>query len=99
MREGAAGDQGAAGSSGAASTSAQWSPPREPHRSYKTGQAMYQDAWEASALETMRQLTITLLCAGGSGALAKTAVAPLERVKVQHASYGQHAHAHAHTMS
>lgn len=43
---------------------------------------LYEDRWEASAIETMRLFTIQLLCAGGSGAIAKTAVAPLERVKI-----------------
>ncbi len=43
---------------------------------------LYEDTWEVSALETARLFTVQLMCAGGSGAIAKTAVAPLERVKV-----------------
>jgi hypothetical protein len=42
----------------------------------------FQDPWFARAWDNFRLFSIQLACAGGSGAVAKTAVAPLERVKV-----------------
>lgn len=42
-----------------------------------------QDPWAVTLLDTARQFGVQLLCAGGSGAAAKTAVAPLERAKVR----------------
>lgn len=38
------------------------------------------------ALDNIQGFLIQLACAGGSGAIAKTAVAPLERVKVRQSS-------------
>jgi hypothetical protein len=42
----------------------------------------YQDTWRATMLDSLWLFTLQLLSAGGSGAIAKTAVAPLERAKV-----------------
>ena len=42
----------------------------------------YQEPWTAALFDNARALSLQLVCAGGSGAIAKTAVAPLERVKV-----------------
>lgn len=41
-----------------------------------------QESWAVNFLENTRQFGVQLICAGGSGAIAKTAVAPLERAKV-----------------
>ncbi|KAF8055733.1 cation/proton exchanger 4 [Scenedesmus sp. PABB004] len=40
------------------------------------------EPWTALALDNLRGFSVQLACAGGSGAIAKTAVAPLERVKI-----------------
>ncbi|KIY92022.1 hypothetical protein MNEG_15940, partial [Monoraphidium neglectum] len=40
-----------------------------------------QDAWAAALFDNARQFGVQLVCAGGSGAIAKTMVAPLERAK------------------
>jgi len=42
-----------------------------------------QESWAATLLDNARQFGTQLACAGGSGAIAKTAVAPLERAKVR----------------
>lgn len=42
-----------------------------------------QESWAAAFLDNARQFSVQLVCAGGSGAMAKTAVAPLERAKVR----------------
>ena len=42
----------------------------------------FKSHWGPEFLDTAWRFSIQLTCAGGSGALAKTAVAPLERVKV-----------------
>lgn len=44
--------------------------------------ASYKEPWTASLWDSMQRFSVQLASAGGSGALAKTAVAPLERVKV-----------------
>lgn len=63
------------------STSGRKPPPflaeRTPPSSYK-----FKQHWGPAFLDNMWRFSIQLVCAGGSGALAKTAVAPLERVKV-----------------
>mmetsp|Transcript_7148 Transcript_7148/g.17156 ORF Transcript_7148/g.17156 Transcript_7148/m.17156 type:complete len:108 (+) Transcript_7148:114-437(+) len=52
----------------------------------------YSPHWTARAADNTKLFLIQLLTIGGSGALAKTAVAPLDRVKllmqVQHMSSG-----------
>uniref|UniRef100_A0A383VTZ2 ADP,ATP carrier protein n=1 Tax=Tetradesmus obliquus TaxID=3088 RepID=A0A383VTZ2_TETOB len=48
-----------------------------PHTNYR-----HQEPWTALALDNLHGFAIQLACAGGSGAIAKTAVAPLERVKI-----------------
>lgn len=49
-------------------------PTSHPHR--------FKEPWTDLALDNLQGFLIQLVCAGGSGAIAKTAVAPLERVKV-----------------
>ncbi|KAI8463414.1 MAG: mitochondrial carrier domain-containing protein [Monoraphidium minutum] len=44
--------------------------------------AWNQESWAARFLDNARQFSVQLVCAGGSGAIAKTAVAPLERAKI-----------------
>lgn len=41
----------------------------------------FKQPWTASLYDQLRLFSVQLLCSGGSGALAKTAVAPLERIK------------------
>jgi hypothetical protein len=48
-----------------------------PHTNYR-----HKEPWTSLALDNLHGFAIQLACAGGSGAIAKTAVAPLERVKV-----------------
>ena len=43
---------------------------------------MYKEPWTATVWDQLNQFSLQLAVVGGSGALAKTAVAPLERVKV-----------------
>lgn len=43
----------------------------------------FKQHWGPAFLDTLWSFSIQLVCAGGSGAIAKTAVAPLERVKVR----------------
>lgn len=76
-----------------ASNDASWRPAPSatdgvPSTSASASGVLYEDSWEVSALETARLFTVQLLCAGGSGAIAKTAVAPLERVKVGRDAWG-----------
>lgn len=57
--------------------------------------ASYKEPWTASLWEGLLRFSVQLASAGGSGALAKTAVAPLERIKVglpspQAIVYSQH---------
>lgn len=42
----------------------------------------FREPWTVLAMDNIQGFLIQLACAGGSGAIAKTAVAPLERVKV-----------------
>lgn len=49
----------------------------------------FKEPWTSLALDNLRGFSIQLACAGGSGAIAKTAVAPLERVKVSQAAQKQ----------
>jgi hypothetical protein len=51
----------------------------------------FKEPWTVLALDNIQGFLIQLACAGGSGAIAKTAVAPLERVKVrlQRVCFGQ----------
>jgi hypothetical protein len=58
-----------------AATAAGAAPPLNP--------AWNQESWAATFLDNARQFGVQLVCAGGSGAIAKTAVAPLERAKVR----------------
>ena len=44
--------------------------------------ASYKEPWTASLWDGLQRFSVQLASAGGSGALAKTAFAPLERVKV-----------------
>lgn len=44
--------------------------------------ASYKEPWTASLWDGLQRFSVQLASAGGSGALAKTAVAPLERVRV-----------------
>ena len=44
--------------------------------------ATYQESWSATTWDTLRIYSMHLVTAGGSGAAARTALAPLERVKV-----------------
>ncbi|CAL8463599.1 g3133 [Coccomyxa elongata] len=44
--------------------------------------ASYKEPWTASLWDGLQRFSVQLASAGGSGALAKTAVAPLERVKI-----------------
>lgn len=53
-------------------------PASQPHYRFK-------EPWTVLALDNIQGFLIQLACAGGSGAIAKTAVAPLERVKVSRA--------------
>jgi hypothetical protein len=50
-------------------------PSQQPH--YK-----FREPWTVLAMDNIQGFLIQLACAGGSGAIAKTAVAPLERAKV-----------------
>lgn len=47
----------------------------------------FKEPWTVLALDNIQGYLIQLACAGGSGAIAKTAVAPLERVKVINARH------------
>jgi hypothetical protein len=42
----------------------------------------FKEPWTVLALDNIQGFLIQLACGGGAGAIAKTAVAPLERVKV-----------------
>lgn len=44
--------------------------------------ATFQEPWSASAWDNLRLFSLHLVAIGGSGALARTALAPLERIKV-----------------
>ena len=44
--------------------------------------ATFQEPWSASAWDSLRLFSLHLVAIGGSGALARTALAPLERIKV-----------------
>ena len=44
--------------------------------------ASAQEPWSAVLWDALRLFSLHALCLGGSGALAKTAVAPLDRIKV-----------------
>ena len=44
---------------------------------------MRRQPWTATIWDYLTEFSVQLLVAGGSGAIAKTAVAPLERVKVR----------------
>jgi hypothetical protein len=48
----------------------------------------FKEPWTVLALDNIQGFLIQLACAGGSGAIAKTTVAPLERVKVSHSICG-----------
>lgn len=42
----------------------------------------FKEPWTSLVVDNVRGFSVQLACAGGSGAIAKTAVAPLERVKI-----------------
>eukprot|EP00877_Chromochloris_zofingiensis_P005931 jgi/Chrzof1/1591/Cz10g13190.t1 len=42
----------------------------------------FKEPWTVSVVDNLRSFGTQLVCAGGSGAIAKTAVAPLERIKI-----------------
>lgn len=44
--------------------------------------ASVQEPWSAGAFDSLRLFSLHLIAIGGSGAAARTAVAPLERIKV-----------------
>lgn len=46
----------------------------------------FKEPWTSLAIDNLRGFSVQLACAGGSGAIAKTVVAPLERVKVSTSS-------------
>jgi hypothetical protein len=50
----------------------------------------FKEPWTATLVDNLRSFGIQLVCAGGSGAIAKTAVAPLERVKVKGTEHIEH---------
>ena len=54
-----------------------FAPGADPRTNYR-----FKEPWTVLALDNLRGFALQLACAGGSGAIAKTAVAPLERVKV-----------------
>ena len=53
-----------------------------PSRCRHGGLPSANEPWTAIVGDAMRLFSLHALCLGGSGALAKTAVAPLERIKV-----------------
>lgn len=74
-----------ASSNAQASTSGQDHPhilPKEVNPPYDYAPAGPNDYQMDLVLHQLKSFGIQLLCSGGSGALAKTAVAPLERAKV-----------------
>lgn len=48
----------------------------------KSPNVAFKEPWTAALYDQLRLFSVQLLCSGGSGALAKTAVAPLERIKI-----------------
>ena len=50
--------------------------------------ASVQETWSAGAFDSLRLFSLHLTAIGGSGAAARTAVAPLERIKVRSALRG-----------
>ena len=58
----------------------------------KSPNIAFKEPWTAALYDQLRLFSVQLLCSGGSGALAKTAVAPLERIKVMAAPGGGDAH-------
>ena len=44
---------------------------------------VHRQPWTATIWDYLTEFSVQLLVAGGSGAIAKTTVAPLERVKVR----------------
>ncbi len=65
-------------------------PSHRPHRYYR-------EPWSATLLDQAKLFASHLLCVAGSGALAKTAVAPLERIKVRRSPRSIRATAQAHS--
>lgn len=47
----------------------------------------FKEPWTVLALDNIQGFLIQLACGGGAGAIAKTAVAPLERVKVKQGTF------------
>ena len=45
------------------------------------------EPWTATYFDNLKLFSVQLACAGGSSAIAKTAVAPLERVKASSACF------------
>ena len=50
---------------------------------HTAGGRTYKEPWTATIWDHLGLFSLQLASAGGSGAIAKTAVAPLERVKVR----------------
>jgi hypothetical protein len=65
-------------------TAAEFTIDTDPNVNYRI-----KEPWTALALDNLRGFSVQLACAGGSGAIAKTAVAPLERAKVRGARQHQ----------
>jgi hypothetical protein len=58
---------------------------------------VFKEHWTAALSDQLRLFTVQLVCSGGSSAIAKTVVAPLERIKV--CSVEAHVHGRAHGRS
>lgn len=65
-------------------------PSGEAPDSRATGSFTRKEPWTATYFDNLKLFSVQLACAGGSSAIAKTAVAPLERVKVPHSGGAGH---------
>lgn len=55
------------------------------HSSQPFAASSVQETWSAGAFDSLKLFSLHLTAIGGSGAAARTVVAPLERIKVWHA--------------